>query len=348
MWTKLLCHIDIKEGLKPRIINGKWRKPLICGRKKAELKKYFEMAGVPWIYSATNTTFNLNSPYNKIPRVRKSVMKKEIRDSEIAKNIIQANEKDLKSRMERLDKKPLKGKDKFLQFALPVMLEQAQRNIHTLKTHQELESSKKEEENPLDSKKKGGLKNNERDKITKDTNIKSDSKEMNSNPNLEEKQISQKKLKKVKTNSQRKSMEDEEKEKGKKREEAKGKEEEKSEQSENIEANFNLKSNENETKSFGLKTDMGNNLNNLGTNKNRQNFSNEKEHSKNSNSKTKLEKQDAIKMSTPNKNRGQQIENDNKQIYNSKLNITEEEKTSQRRQESKGRKINVSSFIKKK
>ena len=50
MWLKLLQGNSIQDLIKPTLVNGKWRKAVISGRQKAELKYYFERAGVPWIY----------------------------------------------------------------------------------------------------------------------------------------------------------------------------------------------------------------------------------------------------------------------------------------------------------
>ena len=51
MWLKLLRKkSNIGEMIKPQYVQGKWRRPDISGRQKAELKKYFMQAGLPWIY----------------------------------------------------------------------------------------------------------------------------------------------------------------------------------------------------------------------------------------------------------------------------------------------------------
>ena len=68
MWIKLLQRESINDLLKPQFVNGAWRKPDISGRQKAQLKMYFEKAGVPWIYEKERPEVHSNSVYNRKPK----------------------------------------------------------------------------------------------------------------------------------------------------------------------------------------------------------------------------------------------------------------------------------------
>ena len=51
MWLKLMRpDANIAQMVRPTLVNGKWRNPVLSGRNKAQLKSYFNQAGVPWIY----------------------------------------------------------------------------------------------------------------------------------------------------------------------------------------------------------------------------------------------------------------------------------------------------------
>ena len=54
--------------IKPQFVNGRWRKPVIQARQKAELRSYFEKAGVPWIYEKETPEVHMNSTYNRKPK----------------------------------------------------------------------------------------------------------------------------------------------------------------------------------------------------------------------------------------------------------------------------------------
>ena len=69
MWIRLLNkEANIGKMIKPQFVNGTWRKPEISGKNKAELKKYFHMAGVPWIYEEPKPFVHVNSAYNRRPK----------------------------------------------------------------------------------------------------------------------------------------------------------------------------------------------------------------------------------------------------------------------------------------
>ena len=69
MWLKLLQNKSkIGEMIKPQFVNGHWRKPIISGQNKHELKGYFHQAGVPWIYEKPKPEINIDSVYNKKPK----------------------------------------------------------------------------------------------------------------------------------------------------------------------------------------------------------------------------------------------------------------------------------------
>jgi len=72
MWLKLLRKkSNIGEMIKPQYVQGKWRRPDISGRQKAELKKYFMQAGLPWIYEQPRPFVHVNSVYNRKPKMDK-------------------------------------------------------------------------------------------------------------------------------------------------------------------------------------------------------------------------------------------------------------------------------------
>ena len=106
MWIKLLQRESIHDLLKPTLVNGKWRKPAISGRKKKELKTYFERAQVPWIYSENRPEIHASSSYNRAPKGTIWGNGYEQRVATIRKNLSTQNEKILKMRKERLTLKP--------------------------------------------------------------------------------------------------------------------------------------------------------------------------------------------------------------------------------------------------
>lgn len=69
MWLKLLQKGSIAEMIKPTLVNGKWRKPMLSGRNKHILKSYFEKAGVPWIYEEERPEVHIESTYNRRPKL---------------------------------------------------------------------------------------------------------------------------------------------------------------------------------------------------------------------------------------------------------------------------------------
>ena len=88
-------------------MNGTWRKPVIGGRQKKELKMYFKRAGVPWIYEPERPAVHETSAYNKKPKGTKFRNNYEVRLTTVRKNLSTMEERVDKMRMERLEtKKP--------------------------------------------------------------------------------------------------------------------------------------------------------------------------------------------------------------------------------------------------
>ena len=100
--------------LKPTFTNGKWRKPLLQGRQKAELKGYFEKTGVPWIYEQDRADVHMNSTYNRKPKKAKIEQNQEVRLANIRKALSTQEERIDKLRLEKMASKPWTGHDKIL------------------------------------------------------------------------------------------------------------------------------------------------------------------------------------------------------------------------------------------
>jgi len=114
MWIKLLQNnANIGEMIKPQYVNGTWRKPMISGRNKKDLKRYFESAGVPWLYGSRPET-HVTSCYNRKPKGTSRINSYETRIAMIRKNLALQDEKSLKLRQDRLNNKPLSGNEQVL------------------------------------------------------------------------------------------------------------------------------------------------------------------------------------------------------------------------------------------
>ncbi len=100
--------------LKPQFVNGRWRKPLLQARQKAELKGYFEKAGVPWIYDKERPEVHEESTYNRRPKKPKVEQNVEVRLANIRKALSMQDERLEKLRLERQAAKPWVGHDKVI------------------------------------------------------------------------------------------------------------------------------------------------------------------------------------------------------------------------------------------
>ena len=98
--------------IKPQVVNGKWRSPVIGGRQKAELKKYFKMSGVPWIYETPRPEVHVTSAYNRKPKGHKHELNAETRIAVIRKALSTQDDRLEKLRQDRYDNMPLKTFDK--------------------------------------------------------------------------------------------------------------------------------------------------------------------------------------------------------------------------------------------
>ena len=102
MWLKLLQKNSIQDMMKPQFVNGKWRKPLLQGRQTAELRGYFEKAGVPWIYEKETPAVQMESTYNRKPKRPKIENNEEVRLANIRKALSTQDERLEKLRLERM------------------------------------------------------------------------------------------------------------------------------------------------------------------------------------------------------------------------------------------------------
>ena len=104
MWIKLLSssNQNIGQLMRPTFVNGTWHKPVIQGRQKAQLKYYFEKAGVPWIYDKERPEVHETSTYNRRPKGNAHKNQYETRLAVIRKNLSTMDEKIMKHRMDRL------------------------------------------------------------------------------------------------------------------------------------------------------------------------------------------------------------------------------------------------------
>jgi hypothetical protein len=122
MWMKLLSKMDIKEAIKPQFVNGRWRGAALNGKDKANLKKCFRLAGLPWIYEPERPKIDENSPYNRKPKGHKKDLKYEMRLADIRRNLRNQDELYAKMRTEKANAKKLKGTDLMLDSLLPYLL----------------------------------------------------------------------------------------------------------------------------------------------------------------------------------------------------------------------------------
>ena len=115
MWLKLAQqNANISQMMVPRFINGRWFKPMISGRRKAELRTCFNQAGVPWIYEKPTPEIHENSPYNRRPKGHKRHMNYESRITQVRKNLSTMDQKLEDLRTETHNNKPPRGLDKMI------------------------------------------------------------------------------------------------------------------------------------------------------------------------------------------------------------------------------------------
>lgn len=94
---------------------------MLSGRNKAELRGYFEKAGVPWIYDKERPEVHMNSTYNRRPKTTKMEADYEVRIATIRKNLSTQDEKLEKLRAERIQNKPLVGYDRTIMAVLKAL-----------------------------------------------------------------------------------------------------------------------------------------------------------------------------------------------------------------------------------
>ena len=115
MWIKLLQrNKNIGEMIKPQYINGHWQNPVISGKNKAQLKSYFNQAGVPWIYEKPKPLIHTTSAYNRRPKGQVHENNFETKIAVIRKNLSGQEDRLEKMRQDRYDNMPHKGVDKLI------------------------------------------------------------------------------------------------------------------------------------------------------------------------------------------------------------------------------------------
>eukprot|EP00347_Sterkiella_histriomuscorum_P000981 403373788 len=114
MWLKLLTKNSIEDLIKPQLVHGKWRSAAIGGRQKAQLRTYFEKAGVPWIYDKERPEVHFASPYNKKPKGDALSRNYEVRLANIRKALSTQDDRLEKYRQEKLNNKQPVAYDKIV------------------------------------------------------------------------------------------------------------------------------------------------------------------------------------------------------------------------------------------
>lgn len=88
--------------MRPQLVNGKWRRPLMLARDKEILRHYFMKCGVPWIYEEQKPEVHTTSPYNRAPKDKKHERTREVRLAEIRRNLATMDDKLEKMRKDRI------------------------------------------------------------------------------------------------------------------------------------------------------------------------------------------------------------------------------------------------------
>ncbi len=120
MWLKLLKINSLRDALTPRLVKGRWHSPLISGRNKAFLRRQFREAGVPWVFDSPSDPNK--SAYNRVPKKIYKEFDQEEKLLQIRASLKKMDDMIDKYREERIQKKPLKGFDRALELALPIIL----------------------------------------------------------------------------------------------------------------------------------------------------------------------------------------------------------------------------------
>ena len=111
MWIKLLAEKNIEKLIRPSLVNGRWRGPVISGRERGRLKRCFEKAGVPWIYDPPTPEVHENSPYNKAPKGNRHDNLQPVRMARVRAALMQQDKKISAYRQERVDGRKPRGFD---------------------------------------------------------------------------------------------------------------------------------------------------------------------------------------------------------------------------------------------
>ena len=114
MWLKLLQKNSIQELIKPQFVNGRWRGAIINGREKAELRTYFQKAGVPWIYEKETPEVHESSTYNRKPKGHFIERNYEVRLANIRKALSTQDDRLEKLRQDKINNKPWSGYDRLI------------------------------------------------------------------------------------------------------------------------------------------------------------------------------------------------------------------------------------------
>lgn len=124
MWLKLLKQPSLKDMMTSGINHkGHRTYPMINGRQKRCLKRYFEVAGVPWIYQKNpRGEVHFKSPYNRSPKPTLRERAEPERIQKIRDNLATMDDRLEKLRFENAEKKGYTG----LNFVVAGMLKSLQ------------------------------------------------------------------------------------------------------------------------------------------------------------------------------------------------------------------------------
>lgn len=114
MWLRLFRADKVEPLFKATKVGHQWRRAVMSGKQKRELKHYFKRAGLPFVWEEPKDPNN--SAYNRAPKGLKRDRVHEIRLAEIRKNMVEMDEKVAQFRQDQVNNRNYKGANKiFLQ-----------------------------------------------------------------------------------------------------------------------------------------------------------------------------------------------------------------------------------------
>ena len=118
VWTKL-AYLSFPQAFLPRKMGRGWIGATVGGKYRNILKKEFLKAGVPWEYDPPKFQRPSSAhPFEKMPKVPRSVNLKSIRVAKITRALAKQDELQLKYRQEAANKKRITGIDHFIASSL--------------------------------------------------------------------------------------------------------------------------------------------------------------------------------------------------------------------------------------